>query len=97
MKSVEISEIRVKSTDFEIRTPFMGPPVSVSLLVIVYSYSGACMHLRLSVANYEKFDSGNEWLWIAIRQSFSRLGLRQLCQHNFEHNRYLKASSIMPA
>ena len=27
----------------------------------------------------------------------STLGLRQLCRHNFEHNRYLKASSIMPA
>ena len=24
-------------------------------------------------------------------------GLCQLCRHNFEHNRYLKASSIMPA
>ena len=24
------------------------------------------------------------------------VGLRQLCQHNFEHNRLAKASSIMP-
>ena len=27
----------------------------------------------------------------------SRVGARRLCWHNFEHNRYLKALSIMPA
>ena len=31
------------------------------------------------------------------RLEYLELGTRRLCWHNFEHNRYLKASSIMPA
>jgi len=29
--------------------------------------------------------------------TLSKLDLRQLCRHNFEHNRLAKALSIMPA
>ena len=31
------------------------------------------------------------------QQREAKLGLSQLCQHNFEHNRMAKVSSIMPA
>ena len=36
-------------------------------------------------------------LYRAQNKGQSSIGLCGLCRHNFEHNRYAKASSIMPA
>ena len=35
--------------------------------------------------------------WVTVGYNGLQLGTRRLCWHNFEHNRYLKALSIMPA
>ena len=48
------------------------------------------------VGNYFRRKSATRNLF-SKRKGSSKLGSGRLCQHNFEHNRYLKASSIMPA
>jgi len=57
----------------------------------------------MPVYHYEVFRSNNSKVCLKYIYSVSsvqvciQLGLRQLCRHNFEHNRLAKALSIMPA
>ena len=43
------------------------------------------------------FEFSNRDINYVYNYTFSYLGTSRLCQHNFEHNRSLKALSIMPA
>ena len=57
-----------------------------------------CFYIQLWVAKdslINKQITSVTCYW-SLQNPVYELGLSQLCQHNFEHNRMVKASSIMP-
>ena len=71
-------------------------PLRTVLATHIYIYIYIYIYIKYSLTLYIQFAKVPIFNFIS-NVLYAPLGTRRLCWHNFEHNRYLKALSIMPA